>query len=879
MSAALAQHDTIVRGVITASGGAVFKHTGDGMAAVFDDPVHAVSAAADLQRAIDTAQWSIPGGVHVRAAVHSGAVHERDGDLFGPPLNRVARLLACCPAGGVLVSEATAALVSDRMPNGLGLADLGRIQLRDLTRSELVYGLEAEHLAPLEATVVAGATRAGAPRGWLPAIDDELVGRRDDLRRAVDALGAHRLVSLVGAGGMGKTRLAIEAATEVADRFTDGVWWCDLTAALSGDAVGAVVLAGLSARQLAGRTALASVTDHLASRSALVVLDNCEHVIDAVRELVTELRDTCPNLHLMTTSRESLGIRSEHLLTVSSLSADEAAQLFVARAREVRPELPMDDEAMAAVRDVCMSLDHIPLALELAAARCRSMSTAELAVRLKDRFRVLRGDRTRVERHRTLHAAVAWSYELLDNDERDVFDRMSVFAGGAMLDAVAAVTGRDELDVLDILDHLTARSMVVVVDTPLGTRYRELDTLRQFGEARLVEEGVLDRVRDAHLEWAVTLSGWLGRTFLSPDEVFAFRRYLAEIDNLRVAVSHAAATGRSEAAMDVMSGVLRWAWTRPSYEVLDWIDESLLANTDHTSSVRTGVFAELAKLALYAADTPRVERLLSSTPHMERTSSAIATAEELIWVEADVDRAEHLLGSALTSGPIEQWDLRVSLLHAAYTRWNRPSADVDAEAARRVVADGVALANDCRQAGGTISLAATLANLGDLHCALCQFDEALACTTEAARLAREPGAWLVVDMAQVGRAHALSRIQQAQPERRRDAVQQVRDILADAVTHRNYFFVSRLLNNAVDVTLWSVGAHHAALVVRRVNARLYPAWADRLPANAAQVVGPAAMAQIETEAASADLSAAAGVALRALDEALKGMPRDTAGCA
>src|SRR3954447_17106059 len=289
MALDLVSHDELVNAAVAAAGGRVFKHTGDGAMATFDEAAASAVAASKIQQAIVGQSWNVPDGMRVRVALHSGSVHERDGDLFGPSVNRVARLLSRCPAGAVLVSDATAALLADTMPVGLDTRELGRLELRDVGHSEAVHCLVGLHVAVVDAPEVLG--RLGTRAGLLPTIDDDLVGRMSEIAAVLDALDAHPVVSIVGVGGMGKTRLALEPAA--AAEPADGAWWCDLTAATSPAAGAAAVLAAIGAQQAPGRSIAESVADLLAARRALVVFDNCEHVVDAARSLVAAIRAGC----------------------------------------------------------------------------------------------------------------------------------------------------------------------------------------------------------------------------------------------------------------------------------------------------------------------------------------------------------------------------------------------------------------------------------------------------------------------------------------------------------------------------------------------------------------------------------------------------------
>jgi class 3 adenylate cyclase len=391
MAADLELHDRLIREVVEGAGGSVFKHTGDGMVAVFDDPVAAVSAAAGVQQVIGAAQWQQPDGLRVRAAVHTGVVYPRDGDLFGTAVNKVARLLGVCPPGAVLVTNVVAGLLADRGPEGLGLRAVGEVALAGFTTPELVHAISGVGVGPV-GSLAAG---IGQPRrgGELPPVDDELVGRVDELAAIWEALGRARLVTLVGVGGMGKTRLALEVAAGGVDAFPGGVWWIDLAAATTAESVLPVAMTAVSAREVPGRTVLESFCDRFATSNALIVIDNCEHVLATAADLVRALRVAAPEVRLVATSREALGVRGEHLLPVGSLPGHDGVTLFVERALAVEPDLDVAADRVVIER-LCARLDGIPLAIELAAARCRSMTPGEIDARLDDRFRLLRGGRS-----------------------------------------------------------------------------------------------------------------------------------------------------------------------------------------------------------------------------------------------------------------------------------------------------------------------------------------------------------------------------------------------------------------------------------------------------------------------------------------------------
>jgi predicted ATPase/class 3 adenylate cyclase len=569
MAADLELHDRLIRDVVEGAGGSVFKHTGDGMIAVFDDPVAAVGAAASIQQAIGAALWQQPEGLRVRAAVHTGVVYPRDGDLFGTAVNKVARLLGVCPPGAVLVSGATTGLLTDRAPEGLTLQPIGPVSLAGFATPDDTHALVGAGLAEVPAAVTdsPGPVVHGVE---LPPIHDELVGRGDELAAIWDALGRWQLLSLVGVGGMGKTRLALEVASGAVAAYDGGVWWIDLANATSGEAVVPVAMAAVGARETPGRTAVQAFCDRFAGVTGLVVVDNCEHVHGAARSLVDALRTAVPGIKLVCTSREALGLRGEHIVPIGSLPTGDGVALFCERALAVQHDVDVRAE-LSTIERICARLDGIPLAVELAAARCRSMTPTEIDELLDDRFRLLRGGREGAERHRTLQAAVAWSYSLLDTAERVVFDQMAVFAGGTLIDGLVAVTGIERLDLLDVVERLIARSMVTTTRTSLGTRYHQLETLRQFAEDRLVEAGTIGEVRDRHLDWTLALTSRLAAALGVEAEAAAFARFDVEVDNLRVAVAHALDANRHEMAYRAVNSVALLALYSLKLDVLDWV--------------------------------------------------------------------------------------------------------------------------------------------------------------------------------------------------------------------------------------------------------------------------------------------------------------------
>ncbi len=485
MRAALAAHDQVLREAIEAHGGFMFKHTGDGVCAAFASPRSAVDAAVAAQRELE---------LPVRMGIATGEAELRDGDYFGAVLNRAARVMAAGHGGQILVAESTAGLLG-----GVDLVNLGPRRLRDVPMPVGVFQVQAAELRAEFPPLRALDTTPGNLR---PATTS-LIGRESEVAEIEAAVKAHRLVTLTGVGGVGKTRLALEVAAHLADEFPDGVWFFELAAVTDPAAVPDAVAAVLGITQQPGKTVSESVAAALEGRVRLLVIDNCEHVLDAAADLIEAILAHSATVRILATSREGLGVPDEQVRPVRSLDAaagiDSAAvSLFVERAQGIAPGFSMvDGDEAAAVTEICQRLDGIPLAIELAASRMASMTAGEMRDRLDHRFRLLVGSRRGLERHHTLRHAVAWSYDLLADTEKTVLDRCSVFAGGFDLQSVCAVAGsddRDEYAILEVLDALVRKSLVIAVRSGGRTRYSMLETIRQFAEEQLVARG--DSIRD-----------------------------------------------------------------------------------------------------------------------------------------------------------------------------------------------------------------------------------------------------------------------------------------------------------------------------------------------------------------------------------------------
>ena len=618
MRDSLACHDEILRDAVESHDGVVFSTMGDGIAAAFLSAPDAIAGVLDAQQRLATATWGGTGPLKVRMGLHTDEGRLRAlGEYVNRPLNRCARLMAVAHGGQVLVSDVTAAVARERLPDGVTLSDLGEHRLRDLAEPVRVFQVvhpELRHdFPPLRSL--------DTLPGNLPIQPTELVGREAELADLTAALRESRLLTLTGVGGVGKTRLALQLAAETLPRYRDGAWFCELAPLKSGEAVPDVVAAVLNQQASPGQSITDAVIDSLRAKELLLVLDNCEHVLDAVARLVERVERECPSVTVLATSREGLALRGERIVAVPSLAQEDASRLFADRAADVHAGFSLSGDDESAVRRLCERLDGIPLAIELAAARVRSMTASELNERLDQRFRLLTGgSRTALERHQTLRATVDWSYDLLSSPEQALLDRLAVFAGGFTLDAAEAVAAGDDIDPLDVLDllaQLVDKSLVIAEQTGGSTRYRLLETIRQYAEERL-EAGAIDAdiVRRRHAEHYVTLAETAVPHLEGRDQLAWVERIVPDLDNLRAVIARTTEAGEVDLAFRLVTatnvnGVV-WSetalgWAEAAAEMPGGEDHPLLPDVLNFATWNAVNHAELERGrelvdAMYAAE-------------------------------------------------------------------------------------------------------------------------------------------------------------------------------------------------------------------------------------------------------------------------------------
>jgi predicted ATPase/class 3 adenylate cyclase len=576
----LERHDESLRLVVTELGGEVFTAAGDGFGVAFSSPCDAVVAALDGQRALGATPWP-PGAVpRVRMGLHTGVATARDGGLFGAAVNRAARICAAGHGGQVLLSASTAGLVADEHHR---LVDLGEHRLKGIARPERIFRIVTDDLPDVDRPLRAPSER----RGNLPPVLRSTVGRARELAALLAMLRRDRLVTITGPGGAGKTRLALAAAATMVEEYVDGAWLVELGDLPAGSDVAPAVISALNLHPAVGAPGPSAVTAGVARQCLLLVLDNCEHVIRNAAELAEVLDVECPGVTILATSREALGLDHELRFPLEPLQLDAdgepsaAVQLFCERATGVLGAFNPDPDELVLVDQICRRVDGLPLAIELAAARLSAMSIAELTSRLEGRLGLLSRQRARVDRHRSLEATVAWSYELLAPEEQLVFDRLSVLAGEFGFEAADAIVETDSFTE-DLLTSLVDKSLVAVVRGQRGTRFRLLETIRQYGERRLDARNETIATRRRHLQYYLDWTAASSDGIKSSNELGWHRSMLAEWPNVRNAVRWACDNDDGDAACKIVANVMWWATSRLRLETATWCDDVLdLPSTIH----------------------------------------------------------------------------------------------------------------------------------------------------------------------------------------------------------------------------------------------------------------------------------------------------------
>ncbi len=633
-SAALDAHSKIIASRVSAADGLVVNTEGDAFFCVFSNAVDAVTAAVGIQRDLFDYVWPTSGVFRVRMGIHTGEGTLGARDYVGVDVHRAARISGAGHGGQILVSAETYALVGRKLSRSVSMRDLGEHRLKDLPQAEHLFQIM---ISGLENDFPALKSESGRQHN-LPATLNTFVGRSQELLTISERLSDSRLITLVGPGGTGKTRLAIEVGTKELERFPDGVWIAQLAAVSDSEGVQHSLAAALRLRERPGTVLVDTISDHLAEKSVLIILDNCEHLLAACAEFADRLLVACPDVRILATSRQALRVPGEVVhqvpgLTVPSVGmsnedfmASEAVQLFVDRAKQRKGDFSLTVETSASVVQICRRLDGIPLAIELAAARVNVLGVGQIADRLDDRFRLLTtGNAADLPHHRTLRLAMDWSYDLLGADEASLFRRLSVFAGGCSLEAVESVCSTDatpESAVLDLLQSLIEKSLVVIDDHQGTARYRLLETVRVYAGEKLAGSGEKEAASHNHGSYYLHLveeaEPALQGSGDSSSQAEVLDRLELDHGNFRAAME-----GLLHTEPDVvgrLAAALWRYWEVRGYlnEGSEWLKRALEAGEDLAPEVRAKALAGAGKLAWRRGAFEEAEPLFRESLHLWR---------------------------------------------------------------------------------------------------------------------------------------------------------------------------------------------------------------------------------------------------------------------
>jgi len=751
MSQALALHDALARSSVELHGGSVVKKTGDGIHAVFDDASAALAATLELQLALHDSAVSSGAPLRVRCGLHRGIVEHRDGDYFGSTVNRAARIMTAAHGGQILLSQAVAESVRECLPMQVSLRDLGRIRLRDLSTPECVF--QAVH-PQLRSDFPALRSLETTPNN-LPLQPTTFIGRDKELAELKSLFTTARLLTLTGSGGCGKTRLGLQLAADSLERFPDGAWLVELAPLSDPGLVPRTAATVLGLEEEPGKAITTTLGEHLKDRRVLLLLDNCEHLLGACAELAAWLARQCPHLTILASSREALGIDGEQTYRVPSLSLPdpkethtpasiasfEAVQLFVDRCLKVDTDFRVTRDNTATLVSICQRLDGIPLALELAAARVRSLSVDEINRRLDHRFRLLTGgSRTALPRQQTLRSLIDWSYDLLQDPEKLLLRRLSIFAGGWTLDAAERICVGGEVEdgaVLDLLTSLIDKSLVAAEQGDARFRYRLLETVRQYARERLLESGGAEAIRDRHRDYFVALAEEADSRLLGGEQGAALRQFEEEHGNLRLALEWSDAEAPAREDLRLCGAMHRFWFTRGYVaEGREWCGRILAKGAPAVSTLEYARVVNAAgSLAWHQTDFVAARPLLEQSLMLSRAlddrlglARVTNNLGSLAFEQGDYPAAQALYEESLVYWR-ELGDRRGAaglVGNLALVAWERG----DLATARKLSQESLALAREVEDQGRVADALSILGNVtcdeGDLAAARALNQESLA---------------------------------------------------------------------------------------------------------------------------------------------------------
>jgi predicted ATPase/class 3 adenylate cyclase len=757
---ALGDYRRLLRDAFQARDGHEVDTQGDAFFVAFPRARDAIAAAIAAQRAIFAHTWPEDVELRVRMGLHTGEPLSADTGYVGMDVHRAARICAAAHGGQILLSEATRILVEEDLPEEVSLRDLGEHRLKDLARPQHLSQVIAAGL-PVDFPPVKS---LNALPNNLPIHLTSFIGREREIAEVRGLLSKARLLTLTGPGGAGKTRLALQVAADVLEEFKDGVWLVELAPVADPDLVAQTVASVVKVREQPGRPILDTLRDNLQPKSMLLVLDNCEHLVAACARLADTLLRTCPNLRILATSREALGIAGEtswrvpplalpdpdHLPALERLTAYAAVRLFIDRAVAVLPTFTVTNDNAPWIAQVCHRLDGIPLAVELAAVRVKGLSVEQIAARLDDRFRILTGgSRTGLPHHQTLRAAIDWSHDLLSDPERVVFRRLAVFAAGSTLEAAEAVCGgdgTDEAEVLDLLLRLVDKSLLMAEEQDGKARYRLLETVHQYAQDRLQESGEVEAVRRRHRDWYMGLAERAEPRLVGGEQAEWFNRLEVEHANLRSALTWSVASGGTEEALRFVGTLWRfWAVRGYFEEGRGWLEAALKGSSDASPAFRAKALNAAGYLALSRGDHRTARSLLEDSLMIQRqlgqqagVAIALSNLGAVAIQQGDHAAARSLLEEALTIRRQlgDKVDIAVSLneLGGAAVQQN------DYTAARSLLEESLTIR---RQLGDKAGIAVSLNNLGMVAIQQGDYAVARSLLEESLLLCREVGdRWL-----------------------------------------------------------------------------------------------------------------------------------------
>jgi predicted ATPase/class 3 adenylate cyclase/Tfp pilus assembly protein PilF len=761
MQRALARHDEILKEAVEGHDGYVFKTVGDAFCCAFRTASAALKASLFAQRALFSEEgWpEETGPLRVKMALHTGAAEERDGDYFGPPLNRVARLLSAGHGGQVLLSLTTQELVRDQLPPDVELSYLGEHRLKDLFRPERVFQLIASGLPdeflPLR-------TLAGRPNN-LPIQPTPLVGRERKVEEVCRRLHSKdvRLLTLTGPGGTGKTRLALQVGADLLEGFDDGVFFVSLAAVTDPELVLSTIAKPLGVKERAGQSLEESLEAYLQQKRLLLILDNFEQVLGGATK-VGDLLGSCPNLRVLATSRIPLRIYGEqeypvpplelpdpmHLPPPERLTQYEAVRLFVERAKAVKPGFEVTNESAPAVAEICARLDGLPLAIELAAARTKLLPPQALLSRFSNRLKLLKGGaRNLPARQQTLRATISWSYNLLDEEEKTLFWRLSVFSGGSTLEAIEEICDPEgDIDVLEGVDSLVEKSLLRQEEGAEGEpRFVMLETVHEYAREKLEESGQAEEVKRKHAEYFLALAQEANAGLRGPEAAKGLEHLEVEHDNMRAALGRTLRRGETDLALG-LGGALWWFWSvRGHYgEGRRWLEGALAATERGSIESRAMALAGAGALATDQGDLDRAEEFsaegleLLKSEASERSEAKpylLLNSGHVALEIADYDKATRLFEESLSlSREIEPGRGGASSLMSLATVTHKQG---DLERATKLYEEGIDL---FRARGDKLGLAMCLSNLGLVMYSQGDLGRATKLAEEGVSLLRESGA-------------------------------------------------------------------------------------------------------------------------------------------